>query len=178
MKTSKFFISILLIALLVGLTRCDSITTIQQNVNSKAVMFDLPPQAAGDYILVQDIAFNFDSLINQYDLDLINLTSVNLQTATLTIIDTSAAPVNFDILDNVELYLESATIPSKKIASKDPVPHTGLISLDLVVDNTSNMLDFANASIVTVKLKAKLNAALDHPIQMKIAVQWHIGAEI
>jgi len=178
MKISKFFFPIVLATLLLGLTQCDSIKNIEQNVNGRAVTFDLPPQAAGDYMVTQEISFNFDSLVSQFDLDLINLAGVKPQSATISIIDTSATPVTFDILDNVELYLESATIPARKIAYKDPVLHTGLITLALDVDNTNDILDFANANTVTIKLKAKLNAATDHQIQMKVAVQWHIAAEL
>jgi hypothetical protein len=178
MKTLKLLPLLILSLFLSSLSGCDDIEVINQNVNSKSVVFDLPPQPAGEYVFTQDIAFNFDSLVDQFGISLLNLTSVTPQSVTLTIIDASATPVTFDLLDHVELSVLAATLTETMIASKNPVPHTGVSTLALDVNNSADILAFANTNNVTIKLKAGLNAPLDHQVQIKADVKWHITAEL
>ncbi|MEI6059790.1 MAG: hypothetical protein WCR72_03725 [Bacteroidota bacterium] len=178
MKLIRHLFPYALAVLLFGLTQCDKISQVEHNVTSKAITFDLPAHDAGDYELTQIVNMNFDSLVSQYDLGLVSLTSVRPESATLSIIDTDATPVTFDILDLVEMDLATASMASRKIAWKDPVPHTGLTSIAFDVAGSSELLDFASANAVIVTLKARLNTALTHPIKMKLEVRYHIIAHL
>jgi len=178
MKTLKHFYPFVLLFMLLGFTQCEVTSIVDQSINSKAIYFDIPPMEAGDYILNEDITLNFDSLISEFEFGMINITSVTPRSATLYIIDDANSPATFDIIDNVEIGMESSAIPSRKIAWKNPVPQTGLITLSMDVNKTNNVLDFANANTVTVNLKAKVNAALTHPVQMKAIIKYRIIAEL
>lgn len=178
MKTLKRFYPIVLLSIILGFTQCEVTSIIDQSINSKAIYFNIPAMEAGDYIMNEDVTLNFDSLISGYEFGMINITSVTPRSATLYIIDDAGTSATFDILDNVEIGMQSTAIPSRKIAWKNPVLHTGLITLPLDVDNTNNVLDFANTNTVTVNLKAKVNAALTHPVQMKAIVKYRVIAEL
>jgi hypothetical protein len=157
---------------------CKKKVKIEKDVDGAEVTMTALPQSAGTFDFTQNVKFDLDALLKQYDLSINDLTSVEPVSATITIIDSTATPVSFDIVDNVSVELASSSIPNKRVIYKDPVPHTGLSVISPDIDTTTDFLALAQANDITYHFKGTLNKALSHAVQMKVAIKWHVVGQI
>ena len=106
---------------------CNKKIKVVKSIDGASVTFVALPQAAGTFDFNQTINFDMAAELSKYDITLADLTKVVPESATITIEDSSATPVTFNIVDMVNLELGNTTIPSQRAVFKDPVPHTNLV---------------------------------------------------
>lgn len=153
---------------------CKKKIKIEKDIDGASVTLTALPQAAGTFDFTENVKFDMNALMAQYDLSLDNVTSINPKSATITIIDGTNPPVTFDIVDKVSVELAAASVPNKRVAFKDPVPHTGLSVITPDIDESTDVLGLAIANDITYHFKGTMNAPLTHQIQVKVAIKWHV----
>lgn len=149
---------------------------VKKNINGGSVTFTVATQKAGTYDDSRDVTVDIKEELKKYNVDISKIKKLYMESAKFTIIDATASPVTFDVVDNatVEIGSTSAALPLKKIAWKDPVPHTGQTSIDADVDNSIDLIPFANAGTVQYHVFGTLNADLDHDIEIKSEFTWTV----
>jgi hypothetical protein len=157
---------------------CSKKIPVEKTVTGDSYRFLLGPQAAGDFDLIQNIKFDLKKMLDQFSLSVDKVESVKVETLTITIEDTTAALITYDIIDKASVDIVTATLPDKRLAFKDPVPHHGIIIIVPDIDRTVEVLDYAKANDVTYHLTGTLNKALDHQVKMRVDFQWHIMAHL
>lgn len=150
--------------------------TINKDFDGGTIVFQINPQSAGSYDEVSNVKFNLQSELDKLGIKMDRIKSLHLKKATFIINDTTPSPVTFDIVDNASLELSTATKPFKKIAWKDPMPHTGLTAVDADVDGSIDIVEYAKEDNVIYHLKGALNTALTHPVEIKAQLSWNVEA--
>lgn len=149
---------------------------VKKDINGGSVTFTVATQKMGTYDDSRDVTVDIKEELKKYNVDISKIKKLYMKSAKFSIIDPSVSPVTFDVVDNatVEIGSTSASLPLKKIAWKDPVPHTGLTSVDAEVDSSIDLVPFANAGNVQYHVFGTLNSDLDHEIQIKSEFTWTV----
>jgi hypothetical protein len=173
MKTITKFLPLFLITGLLFAGGC-KLVNISKDINGGSVTFTLTTQSKGTYDEMADVTIDIKEELKKYSVDISKLKKLYIKSAKFTIIDLSASPVNFNIVDNaiLEIGSTSAALPMKKLAWKDPVPHSGASSIDADVDGTVDLIPYANAGAVQYHVHGTLNTDLDHEIDLKSEFTW------
>ncbi len=178
MKTIKTLCIAVLAIFLFSNAACDKKIKFEKSIDGASVTFTALPQASGPYDFSENVKFDLETQLKQYDVTLAQVTQVTAESVTIAIEDASATPITFDIVDFVNLELGSTAITSKRVAFKDPVPHTGLILISPDMDPAFDVLPLAKGNDIIYHFTGKLNTALDHQVKMKVTIKWKITAEI
>ena len=73
---------------------------ISKDINGGSVTFTLATQSKGTYDEMADVTIDIKEELKQYNIDISKLKKLYIKSAKFTIIDLSASPVNFNIVDN------------------------------------------------------------------------------
>jgi hypothetical protein len=175
MKKLSTLLSLFAMGLLLFTAGC-KLVDITHDINGGSVTFTIETQVKGSYEDVNNATIDLKSELEKYNVSLDKLSKLQIKSATFTLIDGSSSPVTFDVVDNaiLEVGSSSASLPLKKIAWKDPVPHTGLSILAADVDNSIDVLPYAKAADVQYRVAGVLNSDIDHPIDIKVEITWTV----
>lgn len=157
---------------------CDKKIKLVRTIDGGTITFTALPQAAGTFDFNQSLKFDMEAELKKVDIAMVDLTQVVPESATITIEDSTATPVTFDIVDYVNLELGNSNVANKRAVFKDPVPHTGLTTITPDVDPTFDVLALVQANDVNYHFTGKLNKSLDHQIKLKFAIKWKVTAEL
>jgi len=157
---------------MLAVSGCSKLFKVEKSFEGGSVTFIVDPQAAGNYSALGTRKLGMDELLKTYGLKLKNLKSLRLEKCELEIIDSTASPVTFDIVDAAELYVAGGSVPMTRAAHKDPVPHTGLTVISPDINTELNWVELAKADEVQFDCRGVLNAPLTHPIKMKATLYW------
>ena len=123
-----------------------------------------------------------DTMILSSDLDaemknnssaLSDIDEIKLKSATVSF--TAPLPTdNFDKVDKVELWLTTPSLPSVKLAFKNPVAK-GINTCFLDVDNTSDLAAYLKSPSFTFEVKGSNNAPLG-PMDLTVEAKWTVKA--
>jgi hypothetical protein len=178
MRTLKTLSIAILAIFLFSNAQCNKKIKLVKTIDGATATFIATPQSAGNYDYSQLVKMDMEAELKKFDISLSSLTAATIESATITLIDSTATPVTFDIMDNISLELGNTSVPLRKLVWKDPVPHTGLTTLQADADTEFDVLPLVKSNEVNYHFTGKLNAALDHPITITIAIKWHVTAEI
>ena len=178
MKSLKIACLALVAVFMFTNSTCKKKIRLEKSINSKSIDFIALPQAAGTFTFSKTQDLDIDALLKDYDLSLTNVMSIQPESLVITIEDTTATPVTYDIVDNVILNMGTNTIPMKKVAWKDPMPKGGLTSVSPDVDTNIDILELAKANTISYDFTGKLNTALNHQVKMKATFTWKVVGEL
>jgi hypothetical protein len=157
MKKLSTLLSLFAMGLLLFTAGC-KLVDITQDINGGSVTFTIETQVKGSYEDVNNATIDLKSELEKYNVSLDKLSKLQIKSATFTL----------------KVGSSSASLPLKKIAWKDPVPHTGLSILAADVDNSIDVLPYAKAADVQYRVAGVLNSDIDHPIDIKVEITWTV----
>ncbi len=178
MKTIKTLCIAVIAIFMFSNASCNKKIKLEKDFTTAAVTLSANPQAAGTFDFSDIVAFDLKKTLEDNNLTLDNVTSIDPQSATITIIDGTNPAVTFDIIDKVSVELASATVTNQRVAFKDPVPHTGVKVLSPDVDPNTDVLGLVASDMITYHFKGTLNAPLTHAVQVKMEITWHVVGEV
>ncbi len=109
-----------------------------------------------------------------------NIKSVVIKSCTIGIADTTnpiASRITFDALDSIKATLSSTGLTDMKIGTVNPMPHTGLTSITLNLNN-ADVTSFIKASQFSYVVTGANNAPITHKLPMTASVTFTISASI
>lgn len=179
-KLNKLAIIAFLVAGLFLLGGCSKvkILKVEKVLDGGSAEFTLAPQTSLDYDVLKSQTLDIEALLKPHNLTLDNVTSLKVESVEIQLKDSTVKPVTFDIVDNTSLEVGTPSLPLVMMASKNPVPHTGLTTLGLDVNQGVDIIPYAKANNVTYHIKLKLNKQLDHEVKMKAIIKWKVVGEI
>ncbi len=178
MKSLKIACLALVAVFMFTSSTCNKKIKIEKSISTASIDFIALPQAAGAFTFSKTQDLNLEGLLKDYDLTMANVMSIQPQSLVITIDDTTATKITYDIVDNVILNMGTNTIPMKKVAWKDPMPKGGLTSISPDVDTNIDILEVAKANTVSYDFTGKLNAPLTHQVKMKAVFTWKVVGEL
>jgi len=138
-----------------------------------------PTSTQGDLSLGEySVSTNITNLLKDNGASLEHLKSVKVKAINLAIDDTSGIPYTFNLLSKISAKIgntNSSTLSD--FAKKDPVPATGLTSLDLDMFDTDLLGYFKNANI-KFNLSGFTNAPIDHAFKVKVKLRVQFEGDI
>lgn len=102
--------------------------------------------------------------------DEVTLTQLNL-------VINSPQNANFDFLENIELYLSTASQPEVMVASKYNIPKTGLRALELDTHNENLKADLQENAF-RVRVKTTMRQALNNDVSITANETFHVKAKL
>ncbi len=103
-------------------------------------------------------------------LDSVNLKSLNLKV-------TSPASGNFNFLKSAKLYISSATLAEKELATRDSIP-LGLTTLDFSAKNATNIRNYLEQTNFKIRMLAIPRTSTDSTTKVEMNIKFHINAKI
>lgn len=138
-----------------------------------------PTSTQGDLSLGEyEVSTNITNLLKDNGASLEHLKSVTVKSINLAIDDTSSTPYSFNLLGKISAKIgntNSSTL--NDFAKKDPVPATGLTSLDLDMFDTDLLGYFKNSNI-KFNLSGFTNAPIDHAFKVKVKLRVQFEGDI
>ena len=158
---------------------CDKKIKVEKTIDGASVSFTAVPQPAGDFNINEAVTFDLEAELKKYDITLDEITKVNVQEVLISLVDSSANPVTFNIIDKVNFDITSQGV-TKRLATKDPVPHPtpGLTTITPDMEPEVDYVSLIKVKDLTYNFTGHLNAPLDHAVQMKVTVKWKVTAEL
>lgn len=182
METRKIyaFTPVVLLAILL-FSSCRELLTVKRDFEAKEISFDLPAiPVSGPFEFTQPAPSNLAAEIEQLDIPLVEVTGLTIRKVVITMVDTSkvGSAASFDVLDNLYLYINSPEVAESRIAFKDPVPRSNSQVLEMDVDQSVNLLQYAKASSISYRVKGQSNSRTNNPIKLSIKITFRVTAEV
>jgi len=104
-----------------------------------------------------------------------HLKEVHLEKITLTI--TNPTSRNFDFLDKVHIYISADGVAEQELAYLDPIPQTGLVSIDLTTTGIE-LVEFIKKETYKLRISTTTNAIINQDVTMRADMTFRIKAKI
>jgi hypothetical protein len=119
------------------------------------------------------VATNSQQYLSQYGSAINLVTSVDLKSLQLQIMQPSAG--NFDFLDSVYVFISTKTLPEELVAYDISIPK-GATTLSLFTNTDVNLKSYYTTDTVYIRLQAHINATPLAGEQLNIPAVFHIIA--
>lgn len=95
----------------------------------------------------------------------------------LNLVINSPQNASFDFLENIEVYLSTASQPEVMVASKYAIPQTGLRVLELDTHN-ENLKAYLQEDAFKIRVKITLRQSLTYDVSMTANETFHVKAKL
>ncbi len=172
MKTQRIILALIAAAALV-LPACDALLADLLKFNSEWYTLEFtiePTDEVGDLIFkTEDISADVDSVLEANGVSRDNLNSAKMSDATVSILTEDCT---FDPVTRVELFLETPTLGSKRVAWIDTIPENAtVIELKLTEDDLQEYLLEDN---FTFTASGTLNSKVDKRVDLLAKIRFLI----
>ena len=181
MQNKKYFIySVFLLMSVIFLsTSCKKGIDATFTKDFSNVAFTIPATTQSGTINSSGV--NVSTGISKYASDngfsLSNLKSAKIKTCTLTINDTSATPITFDVIDYITAQVGSTGLSTVDIATKNPITHNAATTLTLDL-NSTDVAPYIKADNFTYQVTGHTNAPVPHNVPMTAHITFEITASV
>ncbi len=132
--------------------------------------------ASGDFNESKSVTLDIATLAASKGFNVNDIKSAKLKSCTLTIKDTSAVPVTFDLIDNVAANFSANGIPVVEVAS-ETITHNGASSVDLPLKDVE-LMNFVKAQNFNFEVKGHTNGPVPHDVPMRAFIKFSIIAPV
>lgn len=150
---------------------CSKIGTITLNKTYSDIEFTIPsPQAAGLVEFESQVNADLQQLASDNGFDINKIESATLNSITMTIVDTNATPVTYDIVDaaSCSLFADGQSVLE---VGTDDATQTSPTTMDFDLKGV-DVSNYLKASTFKVQMKLTTNAPITHDVPMKATLRF------
>ena len=84
---------------------------------------------------------------------------------------------NFNFVKSVKLYISSATLAERELATRDSIPF-GVTNLDFSAKSTTNIRNYLEQTNFKIRLVAIPRTTTDSTTKVEMNIKFHVNAKI